>query len=55
MTEAEITARMEIAHKEIDEHAPEYDHCEVNAEGKLDDTIEQIIGIIRKEGYDIGI
>jgi len=55
MSDAEISARMKIARTEMEEHAPEYDYRVVNSEGKLDGAINEVIEILRKEGYDLGI
>ena len=53
MTDAEIAARMRIARIEMEEHAPEYDYRVVNSEGKLNETIDNVMNILRKEGYNL--
>lgn len=53
MTEAEIAKRMEIARREIAEHAPEYDYRIVNENGKLDETVAKVVEILKKEGYTL--
>ncbi|MBI5004121.1 hypothetical protein HZC00_03435 [Candidatus Kaiserbacteria bacterium] len=51
MTDGEVRERMEIAHKEITEHAPEYDYRVVNENGKLKETVLKVLEILHKEGY----
>ena len=53
MTDSEIKARMEIARTEIDTHAAEYDYRVVNADGKFDETVKEVIEILKKEGYNL--
>lgn len=53
MSEDEIQKRMQIAHIEVEEHAPEYDYRVVNENGKLDATVAQVVEILKKEGYDL--
>lgn len=48
---AELQERLAQAEKEIREYAPEYDHTLINAHGKLDDTIHQVMDIMSKEQY----
>lgn len=54
MSEEEIQARMDIARIEINEHAPEYDYIVTNTHGKLSETVEQVVAIMKKEGYNLG-
>lgn len=51
MSDEEIAARIDLSAKEIREHAPQYDYRVVNADGKLDQTVEEVIHILQKEGY----
>lgn len=51
LSEDEYKARMDIARKEVEEHAPEYDYRVVNADGKLQEAVEQVLSILKKEGY----
>ena len=53
MSDAEIAKRMDIARREIAEHAPEYDYRIVNENGKLDETVAKVLEILRKEGYNL--
>lgn len=50
MSEDELAQRMKIARSEITEHAPRFDYRVVNAEGKLDEAVGDIVSILRKEG-----
>lgn len=52
-TEKEFEARMKITEHELRVHAPEYDYRVVNADGRLDDTVEQVMDIMRREGYTL--
>jgi len=47
----EFDARMKITEDEMRVHAPQYDYRVINADGKLDETIEGVMDIMRKEGY----
>lgn len=47
----EIRKRLENAQNEIDSEGPEYDYRVTNANGKLDEAIQQVLGILSKEGY----
>ncbi|KKW19190.1 MAG: Guanylate kinase [Parcubacteria group bacterium GW2011_GWA2_51_10] len=51
LSEQEFAARMEIARIEMKEHAPEYDYRIVNADGKLEEAVDEILAILKKEGY----
>ena len=50
----EFEARMKIADEEVQAHAPQYDYRVVNADGKLEDTVRDVVEIMRKEGYNLG-
>jgi len=52
-SQKELDARMKITENELRVHAPEYDYRVVNADGKLSDTVEDVIEIMRKEGYTL--
>jgi len=49
----EFEARMKITETEMRVHAPQYDYRVVNADGRLSDTVDQVIEIMRKEGYTL--
>lgn len=50
----EFEARMHITEDEIRVHAPQYDYRVVNADGALQDTVQNVIDILTKEGYNLG-
>ncbi len=52
-TQKEFEARMKITEEEMRTHAPQYDYRVVNADGRLEDTVEQVVEIMRKEGYTL--
>jgi len=49
----EFEARMKITEEEMRVHAPQYDYRIVNADGKLEDTINEVVEILQKEGYNL--
>jgi len=53
MSDREFDTRMDIAQKELQEHAPEYDYRVTNADGELDKAVEDVVGILKKEGYNL--
>jgi guanylate kinase len=53
MSEREFEMRMKIAEEEVRIHAPRYDYRVVNADGALSETTEQVIEILKKEGYTL--
>ncbi|MDB5237747.1 MAG: guanylate kinase [Candidatus Kaiserbacteria bacterium] len=53
MSEREFSMRMKIAEDECRTHAPQYDYRVVNADGALQETVEQVIEILKKEGYTL--
>ena len=50
-SQKEFEARMKITEEEMRVHAPQYDYRIVNADGKLEDTVREIMEIMQKEGY----
>lgn len=52
-SEKEFDARMRITEDEIHVHSPRYDYRVVNADGKLEKTADEVVEILRKEGYNI--
>lgn len=52
-SQKEFDARTKITENELRVHAPQYDYRAVNADGALQQTVEQVIGILRKEGYNL--
>lgn len=51
--DAEYAMRLRITEEEMRVHAPKYDHRVVNADGAIEETVENIITILQKEGYDL--
>lgn len=51
MTEEELMNRRENAEKEVKEEQPFYDYAVFNDEGKLDQTLREVIDILHREGY----
>lgn len=49
----EFEERMRITEDELRVHAPQYDYRVVNADGLLSKTVEDVIAILRKEGYNL--
>lgn len=52
-TDAEYQIRLKIMDDELRVHAPQYDYRVVNAGGMLEGTVEQVVEILRKEGYSL--
>ena len=52
-SQKEFEARMKITEEEMRVHAPQYDYRIVNADGRLDETAQEIVEIMRKEGYNL--
>lgn len=52
-SQKEFDERMKITEHELRAHAPEYDYRVVNADGSLLETVDQVIEIMRKEGYTL--
>lgn len=52
-SQKEFEARMKITETELRVHAPQYDHRVINADGALHETVEQVIGILKREGYNL--
>ena len=44
---------MRIANVEMNEHAPEYDYRIQNADGKLQEAVDEVVEILRREGYNL--
>jgi guanylate kinase len=54
LTDAEVSERLEIARQEMEEDAPQYDMIIENPDGRLRETIDRVVEIVRKEGYNLG-
>ena len=53
MPAKELEMRMHITEREFRQDSNEYDYRVVNADGSLAETVEQIVDILRKEGYTL--
>jgi guanylate kinase len=53
MPEREFDMRMHIAETELKTHAPRYDYRVLAANGGLTETVEQVMEILKKEGYTL--
>ncbi|MBI2612276.1 guanylate kinase [Candidatus Kaiserbacteria bacterium] len=53
LSEKEIAYRKENAVREMQKEQSFYDHVVVNADGKLDAAVEQVVAILKKEGYTL--
>ena len=53
MSPAELAERMKMVKREVEEEAPQYDYRVVNADGKLEETISDVMAILKKEGYNL--
>lgn len=49
----EFEARMKVTEQELHEHAQQYDYRVVNADGRLEDTLREVVEIMQKEGYNL--
>lgn len=53
MSDAEWEERKRFTEREVSEEAPFYDYRIVNDDGKLEAAIDEVIEILRKEGYTL--
>ncbi|MAZ67351.1 guanylate kinase [bacterium] len=51
ISENELSERLQKARQEVDEYSKEYDYTVVNVRGKLEEAIEEVMDILRKEQY----
>lgn len=51
IAEEELEKRLEYAQYEIKNEAEFYDYKVINAQGKLNETVDNIVEILKKEGY----
>lgn len=54
MTDLEWQERLAHTQREVTEDAPFYDYRITNEDGKLEQAIDEVIEILRKEGYTLG-
>jgi guanylate kinase len=50
---AELEKRLAYARREIEEESGYYDYRVTNVQGKLEETLTEIIGILQKEEYEL--
>lgn len=53
MPAEELAERMRISRVEMEEHAPEYDYRIQNADGELAEAVDEVVEILRREGYNL--
>lgn len=53
LSEKEIAHRKENAVREMQKERSFYDYVVVNADGKLEEAVESVVAILRKEGYTL--
>lgn len=53
MDPTEMENRLAYARREAEEEGSYYDHQIINAQGKLEDTIANVVEILKKEGYQL--
>jgi guanylate kinase len=52
-SEKEFQTRFQITDHELRIHAPQYDYRVINADGALDETVQEVVDILKKEGYNL--
>ena len=55
MSNEELRKRTEDAEREIHDDQSFYDYTVTNADGKLEASIDEVVSILVREGYDIGV
>jgi len=53
IADEELEKRMGDARNEVEKEKPDYDYTVINADGKMEKAIEEIISILKKEGYNL--
>ena len=53
MSEGELRERMRMVKAEVEKDSPQYDYRVVNRDGKLDETVQEIVDILKEEGYNL--
>jgi len=53
LSEKEIAHRKENAVREMQKEQSFYDYVVVNADGKLDEAVQRVVAILKKEGYNL--
>lgn len=53
MSDHEWQERLAFTKREIEEEAPWYDYRITNEDGKLDEAVDSVVAILKKEGYTL--
>lgn len=53
MSPDEFAERMRIAQTEMDKHSLEFDYRIQNADGELEKAVDEVVAILKKEGYNL--
>lgn len=53
ISDEDVKKRLESAKNELDNEMPHYDYVVMNKRDKLDQAVQDIINILKKEGYNI--
>ena len=53
MDDVEVMERLAIGKREMEEDIKEYDFTVINAQGKLNDAVEEVAAILKREGYEL--
>ena len=53
MSSSELEERMSMVKREVEEDAPQYDYQVTNPDGRLKETVEKVVAILKKEGYNL--
>ena len=53
MSDVEWQERLTFTRNEVAHEAPWYDYRISNEDGKLDSAVEEVVGILKKEGYNL--
>ena len=53
MSEVEWQERLKFTQNEVAHEAPWYDYRISNEDGKLESAVEEVVGILKKEGYNL--
>ena len=55
MSDIEWNERLAVTKREVEEDSKYYDYCITNEDGKLHETVENVVAILQKEGYTLEI
>lgn len=54
MSDVEWQERLTITQEEVQHDAPWYDYRITNEDGKLSEAVDEVVAILKKEGYNLG-